>query len=131
MKNMKNIVIEWKHFDKEGKTCTRCSATGTNLAAAINEIRSELDPNEIAIGFRETKLPESRMGESNEIWIDGVLLEKLLPEAQAGMNECSSCGDLIGNNNCCCRTISQKENTFEEIPVALIREAMMSRLNTK
>lgn len=128
---MRNISIEWKHFDKEGKTCTRCSATGVNLSRAIDEIRSEFDPDEVAIEFRETKLPENRMEESNEIWIDGVLLEKLLPEAQAGMNECLSCGDLIGNNNCCCRTISQKENTFEEIPVALIREAVMSRLNAK
>lgn len=128
---MRNILIECKHFDKKGKTCTRCSATGANLANAINEIRSEFNPNEITIEFRETKLPESRMEESDGIWIDGILLEKLLPEAQSGNNDCLSCGNLIGNStSCSCRTMSQKENIYEEIPVKLIKRGMISRLKS-
>jgi hypothetical protein len=128
---MRKIAIEWKHFDKGGKTCARCSATGANLADAISGLRDEFQPKGVEIELTEIKLPESRMDESNEIRIDGILLEKLLPKATAGRNECLSCGDLIGSDSCCCRTISQRGETFEEIPVALIREAIGSRLEAE
>jgi hypothetical protein len=128
---MRKVSIEWKHFDKEGETCKRCSATGTNLAETIKELRGEFSVQEVEIVFRETKLPESRMNESNEILIDGILLEKFLPDTEVGMNSCSSCGDLIGGRNCCCRTISCKEDIFEEIPAELIKEAILSRIKSK
>ena len=131
MKNMRKISIEWKHFDKEGKTCARCSATGTNLAETIEGLWGELGAQGVEIVFEETRLSESRMDESNEIFIDGILLEELLPDTKAGMNACSSCGDLIGDRDCRCRTISRREDIFEEIPVGLIREAILSRLESK
>jgi hypothetical protein len=128
---MRKVSIEWKHFDKEGKTCARCSATGSNLAETIKELQEEFGVRGVEVGFTETKLPESRMDESNEILIDGILLEKILPDAKAGMNSCSSCGDLIGGRDCCCRTISQRGSVFEEIPVGLIKEAILSRTKSE
>ena len=129
---MPNLFIEWKHFDKDGKTCARCSSTGINLADTIKELQTEFDPKGIRVEFKETKLPESRMSESNEILIDGVLLEKLIPNAETGENSCSSCSDLIGNYaDCRCRTISQEEKTFEEIPINLIKQAILNKLNLK
>jgi len=128
---MRSILIEWKHFDQQGKTCTRCSATGNNLAQATAELRGELAVQEIEIVLEETKLPEERMAESNEILVDGIRLEELLPDARAAMNACSSCGDLIGGKECCCRTINRREEVFEEIPVGLIKEAIWSRIKSK
>jgi hypothetical protein len=129
---MPNLLIEWKHFDKDGKTCVRCSGTGINLADTIKELQTEFGTKGIKIEFKETKLPENRMSESNEILIDGILLEKLIPDADTGENNCTSCADLIGNpTNCRCRTISQGEETFEEIPIELIKQAILNRINLK
>ncbi len=128
---MSNLSIKWKHFDKDGKTCVRCLSTGNNLADTIKKLRAEFEPKGIKIEFKETKLPENRMSESNKILIDGVLLEKLIPNANASENNCSSCADLTGNINCHCRTIIQEEETFEEIPDKLIRQAILNKLNSK
>jgi hypothetical protein len=127
---MRKVSIEWKHFDKEGKTCKRCFTTGENLAETIKELQSEFSAQEVEIEFKETKLSEGRMDESNAIFIDDILLEDLLAGAKAGMNSCSSCGDLIGGKDCCCRTISLKEEIFEEIPAELIREAISNRMKS-
>lgn len=128
---MRKVSIEWKHFDKGGKTCKRCFATGENLAETIKELQGEFSAQEVEIEFKEIKLSEGRMNESNAILIDGILLEKLLSGAEAGMNSCYSCGDLIGGKDCCCRTISRKEEIFEEIPVELIKEAISNRIKSK
>ncbi len=125
---MLNLLIEWKHFDKDGKTCARCSNTGNNLADTIKKLQTEFEPKGIKIEFKETKLPENRMSESNEILIDGVLLEKLIPNANVGENSCSSCADLTGNTDCHCRTILQEEEVFEEIPIKLIKQAILNKL---
>lgn len=28
---MKNLTIEWRHYDKAGATCDRCATTGTTV----------------------------------------------------------------------------------------------------
>lgn len=118
---MKKIVVEWKHFDKNGATCERCSQTGKNLEQALFGLPVE---------FIETKLPESRMAESNQILIDGVLLEVLIHGAKAGENSCGSCGDLIGNPGYChCRTVNQGKEIHESIPISLIKQAINNKLN--
>ena len=127
---MKNILIEWRHFDKDGKTCERCSGTGANIVAALGKLRVDLDSKDIKIDFKETKLPQSQMKESNEIWIDGILLENLIPNAVSGENDCDSCSDLIGSSSeCRCRTVRHNDEILEEIPAELIRQAVLNRIN--
>ena len=126
---MNKISIEWKHFDKEGKTCERCSGTGSNLLKTISKIQKEL---RIEISFKETKLPEKRMSESNEILINGVLLENLIPNIRTGENKCPSCSELIDQpDSCNCRTLNQGEKVFEEIPAELIEQAILSKINNE
>jgi len=126
---MNKISIEWKHFDKEGKTCERCSKTGSNLLVAVSRMQKD---SGIEISFKETKLPEERMSESNEILIDGVLLEDFIPHLKASENKCPSCSELIDQpESCNCRTLSQEGKIFEEIPVELIEQAILNRINLK
>ncbi|MFA6252400.1 MAG: MTH895/ArsE family thioredoxin-like protein [Candidatus Paceibacterota bacterium] len=126
---MNKISIEWKHFDKEGKTCERCSGTGSNLSKIIVKMQKELG---LEISFKETKLPEERMSESNEILIDGILLENLIPDIKTGKNQCSSCAELINQSkNCNCRTLNQGEKMFEEIPIEIIEQAILNKINLK
>lgn len=126
---MNKISIEWKHFDKGGKTCERCSGTGSNLLKTIAKMQKELG---IEISLKETKLQEERMSESNEILIDGVLLENLIPNIKTGENKCPSCSELIDQpENCNCRTLSQGEKIYEEIPIEIIEQAILNKINLK
>lgn len=124
---MSKIIIEWKHFDKNGATCDRCSQTGSNLKEVITDLQKDFD-----IEFIETKLTEDQMSESNQIIINGKLLEDLIPNTKAGENFCSSCTDLTDNSSDChCRTINQGETIFEDIPNDLIKIAILNIINSK
>lgn len=124
---MTKIIIEWKHFDKNGATCDRCSQTGNNLQTVIKDLQKEFD-----IEFIETKLTEDRMSESNQIIINGKLLEGLIPNTKVGENFCSSCTDLTDNSSDChCRTINQGGTIFEDIPADLIKTAVLNIINSK
>jgi len=126
---MKQILIEWKHFDKDGKTCERCSNTGNNLNQVFNKLKEEYQSRGIEIQYKETKLPESRMAESNQILLNGVLIENIIPDTKLGENHCDSCSDLIDDpQGCNCRTITYKDKTYETIPVDLIKQAIANKL---
>ncbi|HEX8961098.1 MAG TPA: DUF2703 domain-containing protein, partial [Geobacteraceae bacterium] len=62
---MRELNIEWRHYEKAGATCLRCSATGKTLDEVIGELRDELSPQGIEITFIETKLNEEEIPQSN------------------------------------------------------------------
>lgn len=129
---MQKLLLEWKHFDKDGATCKRCSQTGSNLGEVIKQLKDEYAAKGIEIVFQETKLPESRMAESNQVLVDGVLLENLIPNVQVGNNYCDSCSDLMDNpSGCNCRTVKQDDNIYEAIPTDLIRQAITNSFKTE
>lgn len=119
---MKELVIEWRHYDKEGETCDRCSATGSSLAAVVSELSAELAAKGIAVRFLETALPETMLAQSNLILFNGVPLEALLEQAAAGGTPCPSCSCLTGSD-ASCRTVEYEGKSYEEIPAELIRKA--------
>jgi hypothetical protein len=119
---MKTLEIEWRHLDKNGRTCLRCSDTLQSLQQVIQQLAVECAPHGVEIVYRETKLPIEQLSESNLILFNGIPLEAALPGASAAENECPSCGDLCGEPGLC-RTVSVGGQTFEAIPAALIRQA--------
>lgn len=127
---MKKICIEWKHFDKDGKTCERCSNTGNNVTQVFCKLKEVYLAQGIEIIYKKTKLPESRMAESNQILIDGELIENIIPNVKLGENHCDSCSDLIDDpEGCNCRTIMYKDKIYETIPVDLIKQAIENKLS--
>lgn len=129
---MEKLIIEWRHFDKEGKTCARCSGTGSNIERVIEEMKKDLADKGVDIELKEVKLTEEKMSESNKIIIDGTPLEELIPNTKVGENDCPSCAELIdGPKDCHCRTILQEDSTLEEIPVEMIKSAILNKLNSK
>lgn len=125
---MTKISIEWKHFDKDGVTCDRCSQTGQNLLEAIKELKEQ----NFDIDYTETKLTQDQMSQSNQILINGLLIKDLLTDAKVGESYCSSCTDLTDNaSDCHCRTINQSDTVFEEIPKNLIKNAILTVINFK
>ena len=127
---MKNLTVEWRHYDKEGATCARCSTTGQSLEEVIAGLRDELSPQGVRIVFTETKLPEERISESNLILLNGIPLEELLAEATASENTCQSCSCLTGTETSC-RTVVFEGKTHEEIPADLIRSAAYKALGLR
>jgi hypothetical protein len=123
---MRELVIEWRHYDKEGATCDRCSTTGTSVKEVVAGITGELAGKGITVTFSEIKLPEELMAESNLILLNGVPLEEILGAA-ADENHCPSCSCLTGSDTSC-RTVEYEGESYEEIPVALIRKAAYKAL---
>jgi len=120
---MKELEIEWKHLDVDGKTCTRCNGTGHEIRQFVNRLHEECAMQEVHITLKETKLTEKEIEESNRIFINGIPLEDILPETTVSQNVCSSCSNLIGSSTCC-RTIIHTGKEYETIPQQLIREAV-------
>ncbi len=115
------LVIEWKHLDKDGTTCDQCFATGKNLHKMIKRLRSE--HTELEIKFKETKLSDKEIDESNTILFNGQPIEGVLG-ANINESHCESCS-CITTTPVDCRTIEYKGRIYEEIPAELIREAAL------
>ena len=126
---MRKVLIEWRYFSKNGKTCSGCRETKNNLDSAIEELTDELTPKGIKLEFVKKVLPQSQIKESNIILINGVPLEDIVPNTAKGKSECCSCGDLCGKPTDC-RTVNQGQSVFEEIPASLIKEAVLIKLNS-
>jgi len=122
-KLQKPISVEWRHYDKEGSTCDRCSGTGANLAAVINEFAGR----GVTIELQETLLSADRISESNLLLINGVPLEELLADGVVGESECPSCGCLTGEETSC-RTVQCDGEVYEELSPELIRRGIEAAL---
>ena len=119
---MKELTIEWRHYEKEGATCDRCAATGSSVKEVVSELTRELEGRGVTVTFTETALPEELMAQSNMILFNGTPLEAVLENAAADENPCPSCSCLTGSETRC-RTVEYEGKTYEEIPGELIRKA--------
>lgn len=113
---MKNIKIEWKHYAKEGETCTRCNNTGANIKVATKELTKKYKA--LKFNYIETELDANKMPESNSILINDVLIEDVLG-LSASENHCHSCTCLAGSDTNC-KTITSQNQTYEEVPSEFI-----------
>lgn len=125
---MKKLLIEWKHFEKGGKTCVRCNKTGINLKNAIKELKGQLKEAGVKAEIKETGLEEKQMESSNSLLINNVPIEDVLSGVLVLKNDCNSCGDLTGNS-CSCRAIQINNYIHNEIPVSLIKKAILISIN--
>lgn len=119
---MPTLEIEWRHLDKDGRTCLRCSDTLQSLQQVTAQLAAECAPHGVHIVYRETRLSSEQLAESNLILFNGLPLESVLPGASASESECLSCGELCGQPSFC-RTVTVGGQTFEAIPATLIRQA--------
>lgn len=121
------LVIEWKHLYVAGETCDRCYDTGENLHAEIKRLQRKLESKGIVIQLIETKLDDSNVKESNQILMNGILIEDII-DLKVQESYCDSCSDLVGSETFC-RTIVFDREEYEEIPAKAIRLAVMRALN--
>lgn len=119
---MKTLTIEWRHLDKEGATCVRCSDTGKTLADVVKDLSREWERSGIRIELKETLLEAEDIRQSNRILFNGRSLEDIIPGMMDGESSCASCCDLIGKD-VVCRTVEFEGTVYEAIPERLIRAA--------
>ncbi len=117
----KRLEIEWKHFAVGVATCERCGKTGDSLKSVVEELRREFGPAGVKVNLTETLLDKTRIAESNEILMNGTLIEDLLA-AGVVTTDCPSCGTLAGDSTCC-RAIEIGNERYEDIPPEMIRKA--------
>ena len=120
---MKTHLIEWKHLDRNGRTCDRCNETGTNLRAVIRKLNASFRSRRVRFRLKETLLKPDRVAESNSIIIDGQPLETILPATRVTTTECGSCGELLGQPTDC-RAVTKDGNTHGTIPEDIIHQAL-------
>jgi len=122
---MKKLEIEWKHYDKEGKTCVRCKSTGQNIEEALQKISEDVSYKNIEIDYKETILSASEMPDSNTVIINGRKLEDIL-SAETSENYCHSCS-CLADSDTNCRTIKFGNENYDSIPKEMILEAISSQ----
>ena len=125
----KRLEIEWKHFAVGDATCERCGNTGESLHTAVEELRREFAPAGVKINLTETLLEKTRIAESNEIRMNGRLLEDLLA-ASVVSTDCPSCGTLAGESTCC-RAIEIDDKQYEDIPLVMMKKAAYLALGSQ
>ena len=120
---MKTHLVEWKHLDRNGRTCDRCHDTGANLRAVVRKLNTSLRPRGVRFRLKEILLNPDRLAESNSIIIDGRPLEEVLPATHVTNTECGSCGDLLGQATDC-RAVTKDGRIHETIPPDMIHDAL-------
>lgn len=125
---MRELSIEWRHYEKNGATCVRCADTGKTLDEVMKLLAVELKDQGIQVNFTETLLQENEIALSNLILFNGVPLEDILEDASALENPCPSCSCLTGKETSC-RTLEHEGVIYESIPAELIRKAALKVTN--
>ncbi len=127
---MKNLIIEWKHYDKESNTCLRCSKTGLSLRKAIDDLRDKLKKRGFRIILKEKKISEREIQASNSILFNGIPLENLLGNTKTVETPCNSCCKLIGSA-VKCRALDYQGKITEDVSVQMIKKAVKSFISRK
>lgn len=120
---MKTVEIEWRRLVQGGATCERCGDTGALLEQLVKRLNTECGPRGVTVTLRSVALGPERIAESNQIRIDGQLLEQLQPQIVVGHNDCPSCGELLGHEQTC-RTLEVAGETHDVPPHWLIRRGI-------
>ena len=122
-KHMKTHTVEWKHLDRNGRTCDRCHNTGDNLRAVVRKLNTSLRSRRLRFRVKETLLKPDRLTESNSIIVDGRPLEAILPATRVTSTECGSCGELLGQATDC-RALNRNGTIHETLPEEVIHDAL-------
>lgn len=125
----KELVIEWKHADRDmEKTPEEFEETGMTLAAVLAEISMLLEMEGIDVRLVETILEDDAAAESSSLLFNGVPIEELLEgvEVTATSCSCASCDSCGGDAEC--RTLRYNGEEYEAIPPELIGRAAAKAL---
>ncbi|MCX7642799.1 MAG: DUF2703 domain-containing protein [Armatimonadetes bacterium] len=118
---MPNLLVRWVHLSVDGRTCPRCSETGKELEKAVETLGKTLSPLGIKVVFEEVEIARKEFDRnplrSNEIWLNGKLLEEWL----GGRKTQTPCCDVCGDEEC--RAVEIEGQLHEVVTADLIVKA--------
>lgn len=123
---VKDIQVVYQRLIKEGNTCTRCDQTGANVDKVVQQLQKELASQGVNIAVEKKALGEDEIPESNMVFINGEPIENIVPGVRVFSNDCKSCCAVVCKEDVKCRAIEYKGKQYNELPVALIREAILA-----
>jgi len=122
----KKLRIEFRYVDRN--TCSRCRTTDKNVEKTVQGLRKALQETGVAIDFKTTKLPVSRLTQSNSILINGKDIERIVNRKKnVRSSACKGCSEIM-ESPCECRTYIYRGKKHVYIPQAMIREAIQNSL---
>jgi len=118
----KKLRIEFRYVDKN--TCSRCKTTDKNVEGTVRGLRKALRESGIAVDFKTTKLPMSKLAQSNSILINGKDVEEIVNgKKNVRSSACRGCSEIM-ESPCECRTYVYHGRKYSYIPNMMIREAI-------
>jgi hypothetical protein len=118
---MPSLRIRWQRLVKDGRTCSRCGGTESEVRRAVETLGQVLAPLGIEPQLEVASVDEATFAasplESNRIWIADRPMEDWLSGTVGHSPCCSVCG---GSD---CRTVEIQGTSFETIPERLIVKA--------
>lgn len=118
---MKTLKIKWQRLVSNDQTCPRCRSTEGELEKAIFALKQSLTPLGIEVILEKDELSVAEFKKdpmkSNQIWLNGRLLEDWI----GGKVGQSPCCDVCGPSEC--RTVEVEGKIYETIPADLIIKA--------
>jgi len=118
---MSELLIRWVHLSVDGETCPRCSETGKEVARAVETLTKILAPIGIKVAFEEVEISLDEFARnplrSNEVWVNGKLLEDWLGAETTQTPCCSVCGDEE------CRALEIEGQLHEVVTADLVIKA--------
>jgi len=122
----KKLNVEFRFFDRN--TCSRCRTTDKNVEKTLRDLREALAEAGVGVKLKTTKLPASRLSESNSILINGKDVGELISEEKnSRFTSCYGCGTLT-KSPCNCRAYWYRGKKYRFIPKSMIREAVRKAL---
>lgn len=122
----RDLFIEWKHIGNDVTgTCDRCSLTGNAIREVLEGLGQYFREKGVIVHFRETVLPDSGIGESNQVILNGKPLEYYLAGAKVVQTPCCSCACITGQDEAECRAIEIGDERYEALPVALLTRVIV------
>jgi len=119
---MKKLRIEFRYVDRS--TCSRCRTTDKNVERTVRGLRKALEEAGVAVDFKTTKLPVSKLAQSNSILINGKDVEELVNGKRKALSSaCRGCSEIM-ESPCECRAYTYRGKKHSYIPQAMIREAI-------
>ena len=125
----RKIVVEFRYFDRSA--CSRCRATDENVEKTVRNLRDALAEEGVKVELKTTRLPASRLAESNSVLVNGRDAEELVNgRTGARATACRGCGALLAGP-CECRAYSYRGKKYRQIPKAMLREAIRKAAGKK
>ena len=126
IKVIKKLRIEFRYVDRD--MCSRCRATDKNVKRTVQELRKALQESGFVVDFKTTKLPLSKLAQSNSILINGEDIEKIVNgKKKVRSSACRGCGKIL-KSACNCRAYIYRGRKYPYVPRAMIREAIRNSL---